>query len=172
MRDQASSGSERLAGWRLAPAQKMRPGRCSCVPDQEHAPGGLSRRTCRRAVIVEDNPPAQDQAVLTQGGGDFVDQARRSHLPVPGSRNADPPDFLVYDVGHFSPAEFGLLSSEGVGHRLLLFRNEVLQPFLDARIEMRRLIALQPTAGELVGTLRRSLLPLGQPLLVGVVVGD
>lgn len=37
-----------------------------------------------------------------------------------------PPDLLVNDVGHFSPACIGLLSSEGVGHRLLLLADEGL----------------------------------------------
>src|SRR5690606_25889142 len=110
-----------------------------------------------------------------QGGTDR--QSVRSASPRAPStlaivRERAPPDFLVDDVGHFSPAVLGLSSSKGVGHGLLLPCDEINQPFLDARVERRRLIAVQPIARQRIGTLLGSLLAFRQPLLVGIVVGD
>jgi hypothetical protein len=39
----------------------------------------------------------------------------------------------VYDVGHFSPAIFGLPSGEGVGHRVFLLLDESRQRFAVGR---------------------------------------
>ena len=91
---------------------------------------------------------------------------RATNSPIIRLGERAAPDFLVNDVGHFSPACIGLLSREGVGHRRLLPGDEILEAVVDARIEGRCLIGLEPAPRDLVGTLGRGLLALGQPLLV------
>ncbi len=50
------------------------------------------------------------------------------------------PDFLMKQLGHFSPAVLGLASSERVGHRGLLGGDKRRERLLDPGIERRLLI--------------------------------
>ncbi len=97
--------------------------------------------------------------------------AQRQDRSFPVAANAAP-DFLVDDVGHFSPAVHGLPSTEGVGHRLLALADEALQRLVDRGIEIGRLVTFEPLARQRIGALVGALAAFEIPLFERIVVGD
>src|SRR3546814_17936889 len=61
---------------------------------------------------------------------------------------------------------------EGVGHGGLALGDEGLQRLVDARVDRRRLVAVQHLLPHAVGALVNAAPALRLPLLEGVVVGD
>jgi len=88
------------------PAQEMRPGVRPRLPHQQNRPGRRARRAGRRAFVATENEiAARDETMPGQRGGNAFKETGRQASPLPARiGKCRPPDFLVDDVGHFSPA--------------------------------------------------------------------
>src|SRR5690606_35216859 len=128
-------------GWPSSQRRKCGQGAVPACPTSTTAlaglperPGGGSSRASKLKPPRGMRPyPARPAAMSARRLSSSLMTATPASLFVRVGEGA-PPDFLVDDVGHFSPACFGLLSTEGVGHRLLLPGDEVLEAVVDARI--------------------------------------